>query len=78
MRKYIAARPWLRVFYLPAYAPELNPTENVWSNMKRSMANLASGTVTNLARIAKNRLKAMQYRPDLINGFLAATGLAPP
>jgi hypothetical protein len=78
MRALIAARPWLRVYQLPGYAPELNPTENIWSNLKRSMANLAPGSITDLARIARNRLKGMQYQPTLIDGFLAATGLIPP
>jgi putative transposase len=32
MRELIAARKWLTVFQLPAYAPELNPVEPVWSN----------------------------------------------
>jgi hypothetical protein len=32
MRHLIAARSWLTVFQLPAYAPELNPVEAVWSN----------------------------------------------
>jgi putative transposase len=63
---------------LPAYAPELNPAENVWSNLRRGLANLAAGTVTDLASTAKNRLKRMQYRPGLVDGFLAATGLSPP
>jgi len=78
MRALIAARPWLRVYQLPGYAPELNPTENMWSSLKRGMANLAAGTIDDLARIAKNRLKRMQYKPTLADGFLAATGLAPP
>ena len=78
MRALIAARRWLRVYQLPGYAPELNPTENIWSSLKRSMANLAPANITDLARIARNRLKAMQYRPALIDGFLAATGLIPP
>ncbi|MEU8359253.1 transposase [Nonomuraea sp. NPDC048882] len=30
------------VFQLPAYAPELNLVEQVWSALKRSLANLAS------------------------------------
>jgi hypothetical protein len=59
-------------------APELNPTENIWSNLKRGMANLAPGSITDLARIARNRLKGMQYQPALIDGFLTATGLSPP
>jgi putative transposase len=78
MRALVAARPWLRVYQLPGYAPELNPTENIWSSMKRGMANLAAGTIDDLTRITRNRLKSMQYRPTLADGFLAATGLAPP
>jgi hypothetical protein len=30
MRELIDARDWLHVIRLPAYAPELNPTEQVW------------------------------------------------
>ncbi|MEV6842917.1 hypothetical protein [Actinoplanes sp. NPDC051411] len=37
----IAARRWPRVYELPAYAPELNPVENVWPTIKGSRANLA-------------------------------------
>ena len=77
-RQLIAARSWLRVYQLPAYAPDLNPAENVWSNLRRSLANLAAGTPSDLARTAKNRLKTMQYRPGLVDAFLAATGLTPP
>jgi hypothetical protein len=78
MRRLLAARRWLRVYPLPALAPELNPTETVWSSLKRSMANLAPGTIKDLARITRNRIKSMQYEPDLITGFFASTGLRPP
>lgn len=44
MRSLIAARPWLTVFYLPAYPPELNPVETVWSHLKRGVRNLAACT----------------------------------
>ena len=78
MRRLVAARPWLRVYQLPAYAPELNPVEKVWSVMKRSLANLSARTATALAAMVKNRLKRMQYRDGLIDGYFAATGLSPP
>lgn len=78
MRTLLATRQWLRVYLLPAYAPELNPAEKVWSVLKRSLANLNTATVTILLSRVKNRLKRMQYRHDLIDGYLAATGLSPP
>ncbi len=33
-------------------------------------------TPRQLAAITKNRLKRIQYRPGIINGFLAQTGLS--
>jgi putative transposase len=75
MAELIAARLWLTVYRLPAYAPELNPVEGVWSHLKRSLANLAKRDLGQLAALIKTRLKRMQYRPALIDGFLAKTGL---
>nr|WP_243726280.1 transposase [Actinomadura rubrisoli] len=75
MRRLIDARPWLTVFRLPAYAPELNPVEAVWAHMKHSLANLTKHSVDQLGILVRNRLKRMQYRPELCAGFLARTGL---
>ncbi len=76
MRTFTGAHPdWLTVIQLPAYAPDLNPAEGVWANMKNGLGNLAAPDVSKLAAIAKNRLKSIQYRPELISGFLAQTGL---
>jgi DDE superfamily endonuclease len=75
MRELVAAREWLTVFQLPAYAPELNPVEPVWSHLKRSLAKLAKRDITQLAVLVKTRLRQMQYRPGLLSGFLAKTHL---
>lgn len=75
MRALIAARPWLRIFPLPAYAPELNPVEGVWAHLKGSLANLARHGLDQLIGLIKTRLRRMQYRPSLIDGYLAKTGL---
>ncbi|MEY9997821.1 hypothetical protein ABIE67_009940 [Streptomyces sp. V4I8] len=76
MRDLIDARDWLTVFILPAYAPELNAVEYLWAHVKRSLANLSSVALDRLATLVRNRLKRLQYRPDLLDGFLAGTGLA--
>jgi transposase len=75
IKKMIEGRSWLTVFMLPAYAPDLNPVEGVWTHLKRSLANLTKHTVDQLAAVVKTRLKRMQYRPDLVQGFIASTGL---
>jgi hypothetical protein len=43
--------------------------------MKNGLGNLAATDVGQLAAIVKNRLKSIQYRPALIDGFLAQAGL---
>jgi DDE superfamily endonuclease len=75
MRELIAARDWLRVIRLPAYAPELNPVEQVWSQVKRGLGNLLVWGLDELVAVVKNRLKRVQYRPSLLDAFLAHTGL---
>ena len=75
MAELIAARDWLTVFRLPPYASELNPVEAVWSNLKRSLANLTKHTIGQLTALVKTRLRRMQYRPGLLEGFLAKTHL---
>jgi hypothetical protein len=76
MRAFTESHPdWLTVVRLPAYAPDLHPAEGVWANMKNGLGNLAARDVGQLAAIVRNRLKRIQYRPQLIDGFLAQTGL---
>jgi len=68
-------KAWLRVCQLPAYAPDMNPAEGIWSLLKRSIANFAAADLDGLVRIVKRKLKKIQYRPHLIEGCLAGTGL---
>jgi putative transposase len=76
MRDLLATRSaWLTVFRLPPYTPDLNPAEGVWAHLKKTLANLAACTTRQLAAKARTRLKKMQYRPDLLDGFIAETGL---
>jgi putative transposase len=75
MADLIAARDWLTIYRLPPYAHDLNPVEPVWSHLKRSLANLAKRNLSQLTALVKTRLKRMQYRPGLLGGFLASTGL---
>ena len=68
-------KEWLRVYRLPAYTPDMNPAEGIWSLLKRSMASFAAADQAGLVRILKRKLKKIQYRPHLIDGCLTATGL---
>ncbi|MFF8026195.1 transposase [Streptomyces sp. NPDC007896] len=76
LREFIDANAqWLAVVQLPTYAPDLNPTEGVWSLVKRDIGNLATANLGEVTRAVKHRLKGLQYRPDVIDGCLAVTSL---
>ncbi|MFG1710372.1 hypothetical protein ACFLIM_45110 [Nonomuraea sp. M3C6] len=68
--------PVLPVDDRPSYAPELNPTEGIWANLKNHMTNLAvRGGIDHLATIIKHHLKRLQYRPGLLDAIIAQTEL---
>lgn len=75
MKAMIATRDWLTVVLLPAYAPDLNPTEWAWARLKRRLANLTAGTLERLEALIRTRMKSLQYRPDLLDAFITGTGL---
>ncbi|WP_432873328.1 transposase [Microbispora rosea] len=51
MRAFINAHAdWLTVFRLPPYAPEFNPAEGVWANLKGRLFNLAPSASTSWSR----------------------------
>jgi len=77
MRRLIASRSWLTVFYLPATAPELNPVEGVWSVMKSGLVNLVKRDVDQIRDLVTQRLRRLQRQPALLHGLLAKTGLDP-
>ena len=69
-------RPWLRIYRLPPYAPDLNPLEGIWSSLKRGpLANLAYSASDQLIQVLQHGIRAIQRRPRLIEGCLAETGL---
>jgi transposase len=78
MRAHLATqRDWLTVERLPAYAPELNPTEYLWANLKGAeLANFAGDTVRDVADQAQRGIRRVCDSDSLVVGFLAHTGLS--
>jgi transposase len=66
----------LRVEPLPAYAPELNPDEGVWHELKHhDLANVSCLDLRGLRAQLRRGIQRLQHRPDLIRGFFAEAGL---
>jgi len=61
---------------VPSYAPDLNPVEGIWSLVRRGpLANRIFADPGDLERVLRRGLREIQYRPHLIDGVLAETGL---
>ena len=77
MRAHLdAQRDWLTVERLPAYAPELNPVEYLWANLKGgALANGAGDTIAQVADQAHRGIQRVCDSDTLVVGFLAHTGL---
>ncbi|MFD9796868.1 transposase [Streptomyces sp. NPDC059070] len=55
MRACVADQNWLTLEQLPAYAPELNPVEPLWSAIKtRELTNLADAAERGIHRVCSN------------------------
>jgi len=69
-------RHWLSVERLPGYAPDLNPIENVWGNLKsQELANLCSHTIEQVANVAEAGLDRIGSDAALWFAFLRHSGL---
>ena len=78
MRAFIASqRHWLVVERLPAYAPDLNPVEGLWSNLKQvELANLTFPTLAGAIAQAHHGIGRVRATPHLAYSFLRHTGLS--
>ena len=71
-----AQRHWLRTYRFPPYAPELNPPEYLFSASKsKDLAGLYVDTIDDIDGHIRNSKRRLQRRPDLLTGFLKASGL---
>jgi transposase len=78
MRQYLAhQRSWLTVERLPGYAPELNPVEQIWGNLKScELANLCPLDILALRGPVRAGFDRIRRRPSLAIAFLRHAGLA--
>ena len=77
MSDWVASqRHWLSVEPLPGYAPDINPIEHVWGNLKSTeLANLCSDTIGEVADIAEDGLDRIGSDAALCMAFLRHSGL---
>jgi transposase len=78
-----AARRWreegtdrIAVAFLPGYAPDLNPAEQVWGHTKwADLANLLPAGLEDRGEAIDGSLGALACEPHLLRSFFRASGL---
>lgn len=56
---------------LPAYSPELNPVELVWSYLKRSLKNQVFTNLDELTVAVLEQIKRLEENPKLVQAFFS-------
>ena len=70
-------RSWLNVTRLPSYAPDLNPVEYIWANIKgKELANLCSDDLTLMVEGVRKGFSRIHESNQLNYSFLKHAGLS--
>ena len=77
MTAYLAGQQaWLAVERLPGYAPDLNPVEYLWGNLKgQELANLCAGNLGEVGTALHAGMARVRRQPHLPFAFLQHAGL---
>jgi transposase len=70
-------RPWLVVEPPTAYAPELNPVETLWSNLKGvELGRLTAAALQEVTAVAERCVQRIRRTPYLAYSFPRPCGLS--
>ena len=59
----------IELFFLPPYAPELNPDELAWAHIKAKVAKATAQTKEELKKSVERVMHRLQKLPDIVAGF---------
>jgi transposase len=77
VKAFLSERPGrLHLERLPAYSPQLNPVELVWSYLKGRMKNKAFTKLEELAVALLAEVKQLEADPKLVQAFFQKEGIA--
>ena len=78
MKEYLRRqRHWLREERLPGYAPDLNPVEPLWGNIKgQELANRCSEDLREAATAVRSGMARVRQSQQLPFAFLHHAGLS--
>jgi transposase len=76
LQKLLARHPRLRIEHFPAYAPELNPDEGVWSQAKEKLANSCPKNVEELMKDVIRSINGIRGSRNKLRGCILQSELS--
>lgn len=75
VQDFLRRHPRLRVYRFPAYAPELNPDEFVWTKAKKALSNTAPQDIADLRLLLRRSLRRIRRSPSLLWACIYASDI---
>lgn len=73
VQRFVEARAErIELFFLPPYAPELNPDELAWAHVKSRIGRAVTRTKDELKTMVRSVLRRLQRRPEIVSSFFHA------
>jgi len=70
VKSFLKERPGrIHLERLPAYSPQLNPVELVWSQLKRNLKNQVFTSLEDLTVAILDQVKGLESNPKLVQAF---------
>lgn len=77
-QKFLGSYPRIQAFHFPGYAPELNPDEWVWANLKRHLANSVPKNLKHLRQLLDRPLARLRHSQRLLRSCIHGSELSWP
>jgi len=77
VKEFLRLHSRLHIERFPAYAPELNPDEQVWNHYKRELANTRPDSIDELMTQLVDLTRSARKRPSLKRSFVTGSKLPP-
>jgi transposase len=75
VKRFLAKHPRLHTYRFPGYAPELNPDEYVWANLKKALANSIPRDLDHLRQLLQTPLRRLRGSQRLLRSCILASEL---
>lgn len=75
VKRFLKQYPRLHAHRFPGYAPELNPDELVWAQLKKATANSVPKNIAHLRKLLQKPLDRLRHSQPLLRSCIHASDL---